>query len=188
MIAQALPQLVEDLDLVTAPVAGALHWGWIMAAVVALLALLIPLYLTFRQRAAQTAGAGQQPEIDPGLLASERLKLLRKSLPAMTQREAAIELASILRDYIASRFAIRAPYQTTGEFIRNLGLAHHFPADRSQAVTDLLSTSDLVKFATGVLNEGALEQWIEYVADFVRNTEPPTPATEAGPVKEKNRG
>ena len=181
MIAQAnvtLPELVEDLNLVLAPPAGGLSWWWIVAGIIAVLALVVPLYLTFRPRKPLAEG-GATPKPDPAEIALRRLDALKSALAGFTQREAAIELAAILRDYICERFDIRAPYQTTGEFVRHLGPSDLFPADQSQSVVDLLNTFDLVKFATVILQDDALQPWIAYVGDFVRLTrQRPEPAAD----------
>ena len=181
MIAQAnvtLPELVEDLSLVIAPPAGGLSWWWIAAGIVAILALVVPLYLTFRPRK-PAAEEGAAPKPDPAEIALRRLGMLKSSLAGLTQREAAIELAAILRDYVCERFEIRAPYQTTGEFVRHLGPSGLFPADQSQSVADLLNTFDLVKFATVILQDDALQPWIGYVEEFVNRTrQRPDPAAD----------
>lgn len=172
MIAQipvTLPDLVEDLSLVNGPSAAGLHWGWIVAGIVAVLALLVPLYLAFRPRK-PAVEAGAAPKPDPAETALRRLGALKSALAGLTQREAAIELAAILRDYICGRFDIRAPYQTTGEFVRHLGPSRLFPSDQSQPVVDLLNTFDLVKFATVILQDDALQPWIVSIEEFVERT------------------
>jgi len=177
-----LPELVEDTGLVTAPVETGLSWWWYVALAVALVAILVPLYFAFRPRRKGAAGEVKAPKVDPSILANQRLQALRQQLPDMSHREAAIELASILRDYVADRFEIRAPYQTTGEFIRNLGIAEHFPPEQRESVVSLLQTTDLVKFATWILDHGSIGQWIDYTEDFVRNSRPPAePATQEKP-------
>jgi len=166
-----LPELVEDLDLVTAPAEGGGYWLWLAAGVLAAIALAVPLYLALRRRRAALAEDGSAaPRPDPAIAARQRLGVLRAELASLSQREAAIELAAILRDYICDRFDIRAPYQTTTEFVQSLGIADHFPATRSDAVVELLRTTDLVKFATGILETQTIEQWIDYVAEFVETT------------------
>jgi len=101
MIAQAnvtLPELVEDLNLVLAPPAGGLSWWWIVAGIIAVLALVVPLYLTFRPRKPLAEG-GATPKPDPAEIALRRLDALKSALAGFTQREAAIELA--LREHLS---------------------------------------------------------------------------------------
>lgn len=172
MIAQAdavLPDLYEDLDLVNAPIESGGYGLWWIAGVLALLALAVPLYLAFRRRRGDT-GAQAAPPPDPAIEARRRLDALRSGMSGMTRREVAIELAGLLRDYICDRFDIRAPYQTTTEFVRSVGIADHFPRTRTEAVVDLLRTTDLVKFATGILEAETVGRWIEYVTEFVETT------------------
>jgi len=64
--------------------------------------------------------------------------------------------------------------------VRHLGPSDLFPADQSQSVVDLLNTFDLVKFATVILQDDALQPWIAYVGDFVRLTRQ-RPEPEADP-------
>ena len=58
-----------------------------------------------------------------------------------------VELSAIIRTYLEDRFNLRAPEQTTEEFIREAANSRLLSAPHQQLTRDFLEQSDLVKFA-----------------------------------------
>ncbi len=58
-----------------------------------------------------------------------------------------VELSSILRQYLEDRFELRAPEQTTEEFIETASRDPQLTSQQRELVTAFMQQSDLVKFA-----------------------------------------
>lgn len=58
-----------------------------------------------------------------------------------------VELTQVVRRYIERRHAIRAPKQTTEEFLRDAAQSGRFPPDTLARLRAFLESADLVKFA-----------------------------------------
>jgi|APTNR8051073442_1049403.scaffolds.fasta_scaffold00090_40 hypothetical protein len=58
-----------------------------------------------------------------------------------------VEVSSIVRRYVEDRFQLRAPEQTTEEFIRTTSTSSLLSNDHKRLMEDFLVESDLVKFA-----------------------------------------
>jgi hypothetical protein len=166
------PVIREDLTLVTAPDASAIPWIWMVVGMLALVALLLPLYLAFRPKRVVPDIETTPPAPDPAIEARERLRALRKQLPVLPVREVAIECSAILRDYVSGRFNIRAPYQTSAEFLKQMQSTDGFPADDVESVSDVLMACDTFKFAGGMLAQGTLDPLLDEVEELINHTTP----------------
>ncbi|MBI5366628.1 MAG: hypothetical protein HZA54_06300, partial [Planctomycetes bacterium] len=58
-----------------------------------------------------------------------------------------VELTAIVRRYIERTRGVRAPEQTTEEFLREIGRHEAFAADERERLQRFLESADLVKFA-----------------------------------------
>ena len=58
-----------------------------------------------------------------------------------------VELTAVVRRYIERTTGIRAPEQTTEEFLREIGTVAAFSEQEAQRLKDFLESADLVKFA-----------------------------------------
>jgi len=133
------------------------------------------------------------PPLPPHLLAYQALdRLLATDLLATNQIKAFYEaLSDILRHYIEQRFGLRAPEQTTEEFLAELGrvgagaMGRSFGFAQDELRTpsmittphklllrDFLSHCDLVKFAGHTPARSEAEESVERCRRFVRETEP----------------
>jgi hypothetical protein len=56
-------------------------------------------------------------------------------------------LSDIVRRYLELRFGLRAPEQTTAEFLQEMRGCTHLLPDQQSALRDFLERCDLVKFA-----------------------------------------
>ncbi len=88
-------------------------------------------------------------EQDPRLVAFERLRLLKeKDLPSQGLFEAFyVELTQLVRQFIEEQYKIRAPGQTTQEFLHKLLGATLFQLGTKNLLGQFLEFADLVKFA-----------------------------------------
>jgi hypothetical protein len=112
--------------------------------VAALIVTAISLWI-WRQRAVQ----GATPAIPPHRWAFEQLdELERRQLPAqgLTQ-EFYFLLSGILRAYIERRFSLKAPEQTTTEFLETIQDHSVFSPDQNNLLREFLQACDMVKFA-----------------------------------------
>jgi hypothetical protein len=165
---------------------------WLLAGLglAGILALALIVYLV-RRRLRRVIPA--PPPLPPHLLAYQALdRLLATDLLASSQVKTFYEaLSAILRHYIEQRFGLRAPEQTTEEFLAELGRGGAGPRGRSFGIVsdkshssimvaashklllrEFLSHCDLVKFARHTPSQSEAEESVERCRRFVRETEP----------------
>lgn len=89
------------------------------------------------------------PKIDPQEVAWESLNRLMNSdyLTCGHYKLFYFELTRIVRQYIEDVYRIKAPRQTTEEFLRNLAHANSFPRQKRQILQQFLQRADMVKYA-----------------------------------------
>ncbi len=80
-------------------------------------------------------------------------------------------VSDILRNYIEKRFALRAPEQTTEEFLYELGHANALRAEHKGLLHDFLTHCDLVKFAEHIPAEQDSLQTVELCRLFIEQTQ-----------------
>ncbi len=112
------------------------------------------------------------PGISPFEEAFNKLTLLLdKNLPQEGRiKEFYFKLNLIVRIYIEKQFAIRAPEQTTEEFLQDLSVSSKISDDFKQVLKEFLIHSDLVKFARHKPEEGELADSVEACKNFIKVT------------------
>lgn len=140
------PSLADIKPPVNLPGHPWLRILWMMLAVViiAILAALLIRYLLRRPKIAPP-----QKIIPPHEIALTALNALRER-GYIERGEAGpfyVELSAIIRIYLEDRFNLRAPEQTTEEFIRASSQSNALSVEHRQLTQDFLEQSDLVKFA-----------------------------------------
>lgn len=166
-------------------------WWWVGLGLAGALALFLIVYLIRRR---QRRIVPPPPPLPPHLLAYQALdRLLAADLLAHGQFKAFYEgLSAILRHYIEQRFGLKAPEQTTEEFLAGVraegftqgqpfdsapgtpGAASTLTAAHKLLLGDFLRHCDLVKFARLTPSPSEAEEGVERCRRFVRETEPPT--------------
>ena len=74
--------------------------------------------------------------------------LLAENLPARgLVKEFYLRLTGIVRQYVEDTTGIRAPEQTTEEFLRDMRSRAAFPPERSVRLAEFLEAADLIKYA-----------------------------------------
>jgi hypothetical protein len=105
----------------------------------------------------------------PEEIAERELKdLLSSNLHGQQQyQEFYVRLTGIVRRYIESTTGLRAPEQTTEEFLRDMREKNVFPVDRSAQLARFLESADLVKYAAQRPGEKDIEDAIARAREFV---------------------
>jgi hypothetical protein len=106
--------------------------------------------------------------------------LLAEDLPGRGLfKEFYVRLTGIVRQYVEDTTGIRAPEQTTEEFLRDMRSRAAFPPERSVRLAEFLEAADLVKYAGQQPGEGQLEHAVARAHEFV-NLKPAPDSVLAG--------
>ncbi len=95
-----------------------------------------------------------------------------------------LRLSGILRHYIENRFGLKAPEQTTEEFLKTMKTADDLTPSHKQVLRRFLEHCDLVKFAGHEPAAEEIRETIDTVRQFIDETVP-APAEETKPDREK---
>jgi hypothetical protein len=152
--------------------------GWIVAlALAGVLAILLVVALRRRKRRPIEARRKSPEEIAQAALAL----LLSENLPARgLVKEFYLRLTGIVRQYVEDTTGIRAPEQTTEEFLRDIRSRAMFSPGRSAQLAEFLEAADLIKYAGQMPAEGQVEQAIARAHEFVNLQPSPAAAVVAG--------
>lgn len=82
-----------------------------------------------------------------------------------------MRLSAIVRRYIENRFGLRAPEQTTEEFLSGLEKAAGFPSEYKPLLNDFLRHCDLVKFAKFQPDQDDIQKSFDSCRAFIQGTE-----------------
>ena len=128
---------------------------WGLFAVLGLLALSALIWgLT---RISRTVKEARMTPVERAMAELDRL--LNRNLPRKgLYKEFYIELTLVVRRYIERRHGIRAPEQTTEEFLAAAASHRSFKPEVLASLRTFLESADLVKFAGQVSTEGLAEQ------------------------------
>lgn len=152
-----------------------------MVALLALAGALLARHL-LKQR---TTPVVAPPPIPPHERALRALRALReKGWPDTAGvKTFYIELSGIVRAYVEGAFRLRAPEQTTEEFIRSATTSRLLNPDHQQLVTAFLEQSDLVKFARHQPAQTDMEAALTAAERLVVETRPtPQPTSTTPPA------
>src|SRR5207237_10513289 len=112
--------------------------------------------------------------IEPRRLSPEKIAhaalaaLLQEDLPGRGLiKEFYLRLTGIVRQYIEDTTGLRAPEQTTEEFLRDMSSRAAFPPDRSVRLAEFLEAADMVKYAGQQPPEDQLKEAISRSLQFV---------------------
>jgi len=78
-----------------------------------------------------------------------------------------LELTGIVRRYVEATTGIRAPEQTTEEFLHEIGRRNAFPPEEQRRFKGFLEAADLVKFAAHRPHPGDIEASYQRAREFV---------------------
>jgi hypothetical protein len=144
---------------------------WQIGAAVAVAIALATLILWWLKRRKQAA---EGPPVPPWDTARQRLRELRhRKLPEAGKYERYyVDLSAILRYYIEDRFHLRAPEQTTPEFLAAASASGELTSDQQLALSAFLRQSDRVKFARYRPSVDEMVEDFDVVDRFVSETIP----------------
>jgi hypothetical protein len=156
------------------PVPQVSEIGWLMAAVAAGLVAITAVAMWGRRKRRPVEPRRQTPEeIAHAALAM----LLAENLPARGLiKEFYLRLTGIVRQYIEDTTGLRAPEQTTEEFLRDMRSREAFPPERSVRLAEFLEAADMVKYAGQQPPEDQINEAISRACEFVDMK--PTPSRE----------
>ena len=80
-------------------------------------------------------------------------------------------LSGVVRHYIEIRFGLRAPEQTTEEFLTGLEVAQEFPGTYKPLLKTFLNHCDLVKFAEYQPRAEDIQKTFDSCKAFIKVTE-----------------
>jgi hypothetical protein len=150
---------------------------WAVGLIAAIVVTLLALRFVRRRNRAPAAPRPLTPEEVAHKALAE---LLAEDLPARGLfKEFYLRLTGIVRHYVEDTTGLRAPEQTTEEFLRDMRSRTVFPLDRSNRLSEFLEAADLVKYAGQEPGPGQIEQAVARAQEFV-NLNRVEPAAMAG--------
>jgi hypothetical protein len=78
-----------------------------------------------------------------------------------------VELTGVVRRYVEQTSGVRAPEQTTEEFLIEIGRSHGFTPDERTRLKEFLEAADLVKFAGRRPRREDIEASVARARDFI---------------------
>jgi hypothetical protein len=147
------------------PVPSEFSWAWWLCGI-AIGALAIAGLVSSRRRKRRPVEPRQwtPEEIAHAALA----ELLAEDLPARgLVKEFFLRLTGIVRQYIEDTTGMRAPEQTTEEFLRDMRSRAAFPPERSVRLAEFLEAADMVKYAGQQPDDRQIDEAITRAREFV---------------------
>lgn len=150
------------------------RFGWYISAFLffAILSYIILKYIKKRKIENKPIFVKEKPKIPAHLIAIERInKLKNKGLHKKENlKPFYTDLSNIIRMYLEDRFNIPASEQITSEIIDEFNKTEFGTERMKNKLQEILSLSDMVKFARNKPDEHENEIMIEYAVSFVDNT------------------
>ena len=138
-----------------------LTWG------IAFVVLVVAISAVVAVRRRKT-GVSQEPQFTPEELARRELdELIGRRISQTNVKEFFVELTGIVRRYIERSTGVKAPEQTTEEFLREVNSQQLFSVDDNTRLGAFLESADLVKFAGFQPDEEAIKQSTHKAKQFI---------------------
>jgi hypothetical protein len=151
--------------------------GWLVASALAVVLAIVGVVVLRRRKRRPIEPRRQTPE---EIAHAALVLLLAENLPARGLiKEFYLRLTGIVRQYVEDTTGIRAPEQTTEEFLRDMRSRAAFPPERSARLAEFLEAADLVKYAGQQPQDGQIDHAITRAHEFV-NLKPSPTAMMAG--------
>ena len=137
---------------------------WCLAGGLVLIVALFFLWQWYRRRQRIVA----QRKLTPAELAAKELDdLIHSGLSEEDVKEFYVGLTGIVRRFIERTTGIRAPEQTTEEFLREVSERENFDPDETRRLKSFLESADLVKFAAYMPEIEAITRSIDRARVFI---------------------
>ncbi len=152
------------------PLSQSSSWIWLWTALPA--AIVAFLLVWFRRQ--KKANVIQLVSLTPSEIAHRALAdLLAENLPAQGRfQDFYVRLTGIVRYYIEGTTGVRAPEQTTEEFLRAMHARDLFQAVQTVRLQDFLEAADMVKYAGQQPNSEQIDVSIARAREFVKMHSP----------------
>ena len=145
------------------------HWIWLWVTLGVLVVAALVWWIMKVNRKHRT-GLPSTPPVPAHMLARRRLEealaLIREPKPFI------IAVSDTLRAYLEDAFQLRAPEQTTEEFLIELQHSALLSEAQKTSLGDFLQSCDMVKFARYEPRESELRELHDYAVELVAQTEP----------------
>ena len=172
----------EDAELrdISEPVDVPAPWWWWPCVVLATVAALAAAVRWWRRRSTVLTTEPDVPAHEAALAAVDAL--VAEGLVARGEfKPFFLRLSDIVRRYVEERFGLRAPEQTTEEFLAAMAEAPEILRGHQRLLRGFLEQADLVKFAEFVPGDDEVAGSVEAARAFIRRTVPePTLVGESG--------
>ena len=144
-------------------------WLWVGLGVVCLLAAGVTVGMAVRPKKAVQIRRTYKPAHE---IAFEVLRTIagEKLVEQGRVKEFYEKLSACLRQYIENRFHLRAPEQTTEEFLEQLKTSDALKLEHKQELRKFLEHCDLVKFARYQPNDEQVNESLTMAESFVEKT------------------
>jgi len=144
-------------------------WVWTAVVVAAVVMVIAAVVLVLRKRKPEN---GEKVTIDPADAALRALEqLAAEKLEEKGESKVLYHgVSAILRRYIEQLFGIRAPEQTTEEFLAGLEKGSGFPENYNRLLRDFLRHCDLVKFAEHQPRASDIQNTFSSCREFIKGT------------------
>jgi hypothetical protein len=147
--------------------------AWLIGAGVAAVCVVLAVLARRRRKRRPVEPRRQTPE---EIARAALALLLAENLPARgLVKEFYLRLTGIVRQYVEDTTGLRAPEQTTEEFLRDMRARAVFPLERSVRLAEFLEAADLVKYAGQQPETGQIDLAVARAHEFV-NLAPSAPA------------
>ena len=141
-----------------------IRWWWLAGGLI-LIAAVAAFFLNRRSRV-KTAVAHQPTAEEIAHMQLE--SLLAENLPSRGMfKDFYLRLTGIVRNYIEGITGLRAPEQTTEEFLQEMRTKKVFATVQSQRLTDFLEAADLVKYAGQQPDSSQVDTSIVRAKEFI---------------------
>ena len=151
---------------------------WMVAVAIVLGMILLGLIVWLVFRLVKRRQYGPPPA--PREIALSQLEALRHEIVAMDPRRFSDEVSGVLRTYLTKQYGLRAPQQTSQEFLESISTDNLFDVNRQDLLSSFLKKCDLIKFARLDAGSSECESLLNQAFEFVKsgNSEKLTATTE----------
>lgn len=160
----------DTLRDIVGPIPVGIGWTWLARTLLALALLAVGAWLWHARRRRKETGTPATPAPD-----EKARQRLRDLLQLVNQpRPFCFAASEIIRTYLEDRFRLRAPDQTTEEFLDDLRDHPRLASRHQQLLADFLTRCDLVKFARHEPGRPEIEDLHNAALKIVDETTSPT--------------
>lgn len=131
-----------------------------------LIVVMVVLYLIKRKRDKRRV-VNERPPTPAEMAAAELNELVTSGLAGRDVKEFYVGLTGIVRRFIERTTGVRAPEQTTEEFLREVSQRDSFDPNEGRRLKSFLESADLVKFAAYMPENEAITSSVDRARVFI---------------------